>query len=78
VVAGHREHRRAERVEEAVGPLVLVSAPAVGEVAGGDDQLRAEARGESSQCLLYRVLIARTRVEVGNMQDACSHERMRL
>jgi hypothetical protein len=78
VVPGYREHRRPERPEKARRALVLVATSAVREVPGRDDQLRpdmVDQRGESA--LDIRVL-ACTRVEIGYMQEAPRHDRMRL
>jgi hypothetical protein len=57
---------------------VLVAPAAVRQVARGDDDLRSHAGREADERFLDLRLLACTHVEVGNMQDACGHERMRV
>ena len=65
--------------QERVRTLVLGAPAPVGQVAGGDDEVRA-ARAPASEG--ERVgdlgILACPGVEIGNMEDACGHERMRL
>ena len=75
---GTGEHRRPERTEEPGGPLVLLAAPAVGQVARGDDQLGLEPFDERGEGLLDRRILRCTRVQVGYMEEAPRHDRMRL
>jgi hypothetical protein len=78
VVARHGQDGRPEGAKEVARPLVLAPASAIGQIAGGDDDLGAHLSGEPDErCLDLRVL-ACTDVEIGNMEDACGHERMRL
>ena len=78
MVARHRDHRPLEREQQSARALVLGAAAAVREVAGRDDELGRDPVDECRQRLLdLRVLVC-TRVEIGNMQDPCGHERMRL
>jgi hypothetical protein len=58
--------------------LVLVSAAAVREVAGGHDQLGADPPDEGGEGLLDLRILVCTRVEIGYMEEACRHDRMRL
>ena len=67
-----------EGAEEPGGPLVLVAAAAVGEIAGRDDQLRLEALDEPRERPLDRGVLRCTRVQVGYMEEAPRHDRMRL
>ena len=60
------------------GPLVLLAAAAVGEVAGRDDQLRLQPFDERGEGLLDRGILRCTRVEIGYMEEAPRHDRMRL
>jgi hypothetical protein len=64
--------------EEAVRPFVLLARPAVGEVAGRDDQLRIDPLDEPSQGRRHLRLLTCTGVEIGYVQDAGGHDRMRL
>ena len=61
-----------------MGALVLAAAAAVGQVARRDDEIGPHLLGEPPERVLDPRILACTRVEIGNMQDACSHERMRL
>jgi hypothetical protein len=78
VVSRHREHRDPERPEEPGGVLVLVAASAVREIAGGDDELGPDPLDEGGERLLDLGILACTRVEIGYMEEACRHDRMRL
>jgi hypothetical protein len=57
---------------------VLLAAAPVGEIAGGDDQLRLEPLDQRGQGVLDRGVLRCTRVQVGYMEEAPRHDRMRL
>jgi hypothetical protein len=57
---------------------VLLAAAAIGEIAGGDDQLRADPLYEPRQSPLDLRRLTCTRVEIGYMKEARGHNRMRL
>jgi hypothetical protein len=78
VVAGDGEYGNTEGGEEPVGPLVLVAPAPVRQVARSDDDLRRHAGCEPDERLLDVRVLACAYVEIGNMQDACGHERMRV
>jgi hypothetical protein len=78
VVAGHREYRRPERPQEVRRPLELLPPPAMGEIAGGDDELGLEALHEPSESAFYFPLLMCTCVQVGNMEEPGVHDRTRL
>ena len=59
-------------------PFVLVPAPPVGEVARGDDQLGVHPAEQAAQRRLDLRILTCTRVEIGYMEDARRHDRMRL
>jgi hypothetical protein len=50
----------------------------MGEVARGDDQLRLYLLDQPGERRLDLAVLACARVQVGKVEDACSHERMRL
>ena len=68
----------AERAEEPRRPLVLVARAPVREIARGNDQLRPDPQHEGLQRLLDLRLLLCTRVQIGYMEEACRHDRMRL
>jgi hypothetical protein len=76
MVAGNGDHRDADRLEERVRPFVLAPAPAVGQVAGRDEDLGAHVRGQADERRSDLRVLTCTHVEIGDMQDACDHERM--
>ena len=78
VVARHCEHRRAERAQQVRRALELLSAPAMGQIAGRDHQLRLEPFHEPRQRVLYSCLLMCTRVEIGYMEEPRVHNRTRL
>ncbi len=78
VVAGHGEHRDAERAEEPVRALVLGAAAPVREIAGGDDHLGRDPLDERGERALDLGVLPLAHVEVGDVEDACGHDRMRL
>jgi hypothetical protein len=78
VIPGDREHRSAQRTQEMGGPLVLLAAPPVGQVARRDDQLGRHPFDEGGQGVLDRRILRCTRVQVGYMEEAPRHDRMRL
>jgi hypothetical protein len=78
VIAGDGEHGRSERTKEPRRSFVLVAPPAICEVAGGDDHIWADTVDERSECVLHLRILACTDVEIGYMEEACRHNRMRL
>ena len=78
MVARDREHRRAEPAQQFCRPLVLRPASPVGEVAGGDDELRLDPFHELREGALDLRLLACTCVQVGDMEEARGHDRSRL
>ena len=78
VVPRHRQHRRAERDEEAVGAVVLLRPAAMREVAGGDDQLRLQARDERRERRLDLRILLLPHVEIRYVDEGCGHDRWRL
>ena len=78
VVARHGEHGRAERAEEPCRSLVLVPSAPVREIARGNDQFRPDPQDEGPQRLLDLRLLVCTDVQIGYMEEACRHDRMRL
>jgi hypothetical protein len=78
VIPGHRDDREAQGGEEFVGVLVLVPSAAMRKVTGGDDQFRLHSLDEPGQRRFNTTVLTCTRMEVGKMEDACRHERMRL
>jgi hypothetical protein len=50
----------------------------VRQVAGGDDQLGVHPVEQTVECGLHLRVLACTRVEIGYMEDANRHDRMRL
>jgi len=61
-----------------VGPLVLVTAPAIRQIARRDDQFGAGPLDQLGQCRLDLRVLAGARVKIGDMQDVYAHGRMRL
>jgi hypothetical protein len=59
-----------------MSPLVLAATTAVRQVAGDDHELRLDAQGEPCERILYLGVLTCTHVKIGNMQDACGHERI--
>ena len=57
---------------------MLLAAAAVSQVAGGEDQLRLQPFDEGGEGVLDRRVFMCTRVEIGYMQEAPRHDRMRL
>jgi hypothetical protein len=78
VVAGDREHRRAERTEQCRRPLELRPAAAVREIAGRDDELRLRPLHQPPERPLDAGILMCTRVQVGNMEEPGVHDRTRL
>jgi hypothetical protein len=78
MVPRHGEHRRLEGAQEPGGVLVLLAGSPVREIARGDDQFRADPPNEGGQGLLDFQILTCTRVEIGYMEEACRHDRMRL
>ena len=59
-------------------PLVLLAAPAIREVAGGDDDVRRDPVDQRGEGVLDLVILTCTRVKIGYMEDPRRHDRMRL
>ena len=78
MVAGHSEHRRPERAQQARRAFELLPAPAVGQIAGSDYELGLEPFHEPRQRVLYFQLLMCTRMQVGNMEEPRVHNRTRL
>ncbi len=78
MVARDGEHRLPERAEKQGRPLVLFAAPTMGEVAGGDDDVRHDLFDKCGEGLLDLAILTCTRVKIGYMEDPCRHNRMRL
>ena len=57
---------------------MLVAAAPMGQVARRDDELRLEPFDEGGECVLDRRILRCTRVQVGYMEEAPRHDRMRL
>src|SRR5260221_729450 len=78
VVAGDREYRCVEALEKRRGPLVLITAAAIRQVATCDHDLRADPLDQRSEAPLQDRVVPRAEMEVGDVQDASSHRRSRL
>jgi len=78
VVARNGEHRWTEGDEEPVRALELCAPAPVAEIAGRDDELGLHALDERGHGRLDVRVLASAGVEIGNVEDACAHERMRL
>ncbi len=78
VVAGNGEHRGREAAEQGRYPLELVASPAVREVARGDHEIGLNTLHESPQGALDEGLLARSDVDVGDVDQARWHSRGRL
>jgi hypothetical protein len=78
MISGHGEHRSLEGTKEPGGVLVLLAGSPVGEIARGDDQVWADPPDEGGQRLLDLQILTCTRMEIGYMEEACRHDRMRL
>jgi hypothetical protein len=78
MVARNGEHRRTEGDEEPVRALELCATAPVAEIAGCDDELGLHALDERGHGRLDVRVLAYTGMEIGNVEDACAHERMRL
>jgi hypothetical protein len=74
VVSGHHEERRAEGSEEARSRLVLGTAPAMREVAGGEHERRIDPLDELRDRSLELGLMEcppRSDMQVRDVKDAC-------
>lgn len=78
VVSRHGEDRRAERAEELGCALELVGSPAVGEIAGRDDQLGCQLTGEIPQRRDWFGRLSAPDVQVRDVENPCCHGRGRL
>ncbi len=58
--------------------LELRAAAAVAEIAGCDHELGLHPLDQRGHGRLDVRVLAYTGVEIGNVEDACAHERMRL
>ena len=58
--------------------LVLVAPAAVGQIPRCDDQLDVDPADQVLQSILDGRVLACTRMEIGYMEDAGRHDRMRL
>jgi len=61
-----------------VSPFVLLAAAAVGEIARGDDDVRGDIGGHRRHRMVHVFVVACTHVQIGYVQDARRHSRMRL
>jgi hypothetical protein len=78
VVARDGEHGRAERTQQLRGPVELPTAAAMGEIAGGHDELGLQPLYESRERPFDLRLRMGTGVQVGNMEEPSGHNRTRL
>ena len=78
MIARHREHGDAERAEKPVRALVLGAAAPIGQIAGRDDELGRRPLDERGERTLDLRVLALAHMEVGDVEDACDHDRMRL
>src|SRR5262249_35132412 len=78
VVSGDREERNIEPPEEGLGIDELVSPTAVRDVAADDEELRLELGRELAQGRERSRRLVSAQMEVGDMDDARCHGRMRL
>jgi hypothetical protein len=58
--------------------LMLLPPPAVRQVARRDDERRLDPAHEGGERRLDLGSLVCTRVEIGYMEEACRHDRMRL
>jgi len=61
-----------------VRALVLVAAASMRQIPRSDDQLGIDSADQVSQSIFHGRVFACTRMEIGYMQDAGRHDRMRL
>jgi hypothetical protein len=78
VVSRHGEHGRLEGAQDTGGALVLVAPAAIREVARRDDQLGTHPADESRERVGDVRILTCTDMEIGHMEEACRHDRMRL
>ena len=78
MISGHGEHRGAERPQKQGCLLVLLAPAPVGEIARGDDQRRPDPSHEGGERRLDFGSLVCTRMEIGYMEEARRHDRMRL
>ena len=78
MVAGNGEHWRRQAAQQRRDTLVLVAPPAVREVARRDHEIGPNALDESPQGALDEGLLARSDVDVGDVDQARRHSRGRL
>src|SRR5204862_5839727 len=73
VVPGDREQRATEPTQERGGPLVLVPASSVGQVAGRHDQLHLDPLEEAGDGALDRGVLAGSCVQVREVENPRGH-----
>jgi len=78
VVPGHGEIRDAEAFEDLARPFELRAAPAVGQIACSEQEVRLHLRHQLLQGSMRFVCVASADVQVGDVEDACGHRRGRL
>ena len=78
MVAGHREQRQADGSEEPTRPLELLGLAAVGQVAGGQQELRLGACDELREHVEGLDRIAVAEMDIGQVENARGHGRGRL
>ena len=78
MVSRHGHDGRAKAAQKGRCAVVLRGPAAVGQVAGGDDQLGLHLRRERTDRLLERGVVARPEMEIREVQDARNHRRSRL
>ena len=78
MIAGNGEHGRRQAAQQRRDTLMLVAPPAVREVARRDHEIGPNALDESTQGALDEGLLARSDVDVGDVDQARRHSRGRL
>ena len=78
VVAGNRQHRRRQAAQEGCRTLLLVAPPAVCQVARGHHEIGLDALYEGLQSAFDKGLLARSDMDVGDVDQASWHSRGRL
>ena len=78
VVPRNHEVLRVEALEDLTRLLELLAASAVGEISGGKYEVQPKPRDQLLQGRDRLVRVASADVQVGDVEDACSHRRGRL
>lgn len=78
VVARHRQHRCRQALQQRRHSFVLVGPAAVREIARGHHELGLDAVDEGPQRALDEGLLARSDVDIGDVDQASWHSRGRL